>query len=716
MAAPMTSYASAAPSTSWASPSTTSYVNIYVRETSSAGSSSSSHSRSSSSTSSKCTDAQYCQTGTNMTGMTIGLAVGIPVGVFLLIIAALIFRAYRKNKKETKEEIDNDPDFYGDSTALPDYPTSKAFYNGEDSRSLYSSSLQQNNPFAESARYPSGAFSSRTAGAGGQQQGSLYNYGNGPQSSGAIYDAFSLPYEQNLGSKHSLDEFSRHMGSEYQAYQLAQTTSRSTSRPHSPYMTPNSSSWDIAGGRNTSRNLMIEKTNSDEPTTTSHSSRSFPENKHVSPARGYDVDEHPVEDGDVKGRRRTLHEDEHPLEPQGLHDPKKSRDFDHDKRRSDLSFVENEPERLNHKVVAFNEPVKEEGVEEEEDEDIKRMKSVYRVYFDRENSMKSTKSAKSTTVEEDEDRVPPLPDINVQGLNEDEHGVPPQAESSDEDDFHFDQAEAGSKNNDTLGVSTQKPPRAVSSIYSTVPLQFGQDQQRYPQAPEQSYQQYPQQDYQQYPQQYPQQHSQQYPQQYSQQHPQQFQSSPQHIYQPHRLPYQQQQHSSSSSSLQEPLDKIPNPSRIDYNSIVSDTQYAPTKSLTGGTRPPKLAVKPFNPLHYSDQIFSPTSPSSPYSPQFQQPQPSSASTNDQSIPSPHHIRQSIVMVNPVEIGKQKLYRPAGSFQQQMNSANSSRAASLTSQSYAPPPPANVTSTDLPRSGSQADLRKQLGSSENYHFN
>jgi hypothetical protein len=75
------------------------------------------------------------------------------------------------------------------------------------------------------------------------------------------------------------------------------------------------------------------------------------------------------------------------------------------------------------------------------------------------------------------------------------------------------------------------------------------------------------------------------------------------------------------------------------------------------------------------------------------------------------------MVNPVEIGKQKIYRPAGSFSQyQQQSANSSRNGSMTSASVAYSQQEQQEGNDyLPKSGSQADLRKHLGSSNNYSF-
>jgi hypothetical protein len=681
-----------------------------------------------------------------MTGLTVGLGVGIPVFVFVCIIGVFIIRAYRKTKKEDETENDNDPDFYGETTILPDYPRKNMHqFNSSDINNDSGSLYSAQNPFgSENNRYPSGAFNARNPSGVNSVM-----YSTGAPSMQTVqaepyYEGFSLPYQHSTGSKHSLDEYTRQMGSEYKAYQLANTNTPSAipSRPQSPgYLSSNSSRLDIS--KRDTRNL-TEKLSNEDPTT--DSSNSYPGVNYQREYQFRGSEECPTEGKGERveyqdGRPVSRYDDaqQYPEEEEDVFADPLARRVDEDaKRQSTLSFMANEPEELNHrsqeylqteevnqgKNVAFttldpeiHEVERQPGDEEEEDEDIKRMKSVYRVYFDRENSIKSKKSFHM------EDDAPPLPEIKNDSVSQEEKPAEwdeefhPQAESTMEehaekqmesaehavDELVEDSLEEQDQvpESNTLGVNKAKKHRAVSSVYSTIPLQFGQqpsDQPSY----DQGY-------YQQRSQQYPQ-----YPQQY-QQSAQQFQKfppqPPQHIYQP---PYQRTYSASSASRVQpeEPLGQVPTPNKIDYNSIVSDTQYAPTKSLTGGTRPPNLTVKPFNPIHYSDQIFSPTSPSAPSSPQLN-PMAPNQQLRDVAPPSPHHIRQSIVMVNPMEIGKQKIYRPAGSFSQ-MNSANSSRAGSLTSQT-AYNPVQQHADTRLPSSGSQADLRKQLGSSDNYNF-
>lgn len=692
----------------------TSFVEVYPRALSSR-SASGSKSRSSSSDDSSCTGKQKCQKGTNVTGTAVGLSIGIPVFVFLCIIGFFVWRSYKKGKKEA--ETDNDPDFYGETTVLPDYPNKPTrggdggdVFDQDDGVSFYS------NPFAnDSARYPSKVLNNQD-----MLNQTQNRVGSGARGN-AYFESFKLPYQHNTGSKASLDEFAREMGSEYPAYQL-------TSRPNSPYRSANSSSINLSTNKNV-RNLTEKTYSLEDPTT--DSSQSYRESKFNTENV---LGDSPL--GKDRPNSQSTSDDDDAykdsydnLDPNGYD----NRHPQHYRQNSQLSYID-EPEVLTNsfeqqtgaeplpqeevheeeeqvssksvspvKKVTVTAPLKNE--EDEDDEDIKRMKSVYRVYFDRENSIKKPSGAP-------ESDVPPLPKINTEEIDTQESQrdiKDPQYDADESNEAQVPETRLDpnqtSKSNllsvkpgeEEGGNSTASKHRAVSSIYSTIPLA------QFEEPPQQVY-------HQQTPHYSP-----------------QYQQSPQHIYQPphiHRQ-YPQQQPPSPQMSQQpyyappplEPLQTLPTPNKMDYNSIVTQTDYAPKKSLTTAAKP-ELSIKPFNPLHYSDQIFTPTSPVSAQSPHFphQQPQASFTGTRDITPPSPHHIRQSVVMMNPVEIGKQKIYRPAGAFSQ-MNSASSSRNGSLTSQSaytsqnvYQAP-----SSAELPRSGSQADLRKQLGSSDNYNF-
>lgn len=62
-----------------------------------------------------------CQKPVNQNGLEIGLGVGIPVFLIMCVLGYFLFRNYRKDKREG---LEHDPDFdeIGEATALPDFP------------------------------------------------------------------------------------------------------------------------------------------------------------------------------------------------------------------------------------------------------------------------------------------------------------------------------------------------------------------------------------------------------------------------------------------------------------------------------------------------------------------------------------------------------------------------------------------------------------------
>jgi hypothetical protein len=723
----ITSASFATGSLSVSSSITTSFVDLNKRADSSSssgsGSGSASSTKSSSTNGDSCSgDKQKCQKGSYVDAKTVGISVAVPVAVFLLIIGFFMWRSYRKGKKESAE--DDDPDFYGETTILPDYPNrgydefgnpisgAKGPGGGFDKFNGDNQSYYSMDPFGNnnSARYPAQVMnppqSARLA-----SERSLNN--NSP-----FYESIPLPYQHNLGSKHSLDEFAKHsLGNEHSGYAISRPSSRTTSRNDSAsvYKTqsPHSSTFNML--QQQQKRAAAERALSSEEPTTTESSYS-----HEKKPDAEDEDQFKTRNNDGDTFKDSATGQAQHLDSQNYHH----------RQNSDLSYSEDEPEfifatdrlpeendqsRNKDQIIVpptDNHPVDQLKVtnpdeEEEDDEDIKRMKSVYKVYFDRENSVKGKKP-------EADEEIPSLPNL--------EDSLP-QGQSLNstiptlnvEEDFSFDngapekESHEQDEENDPLPTSfglkvneTAQSRRAASSIYSSIPLPY---ENAYPSVPEQQQQQ--------------------------QQQQQQYQPSRLPQQYPRQVPYQQQQQQQQGTRPPPPLSRIqipqyndpaapevPSASRMNYDSIVTNTEYAPTKSLTGGSRPGNFGTKkPFNPIHYSDQIFRPTSPSTPSSPGFDQLNSDGYDFNDVTPPLPHHIRQSIVMVNPVEIGKQKIYRPAGSFSQyQQQSANSSRNGSMTSASVAYSQQEQQEGNDyLPKSGSQADLRKHLGSSNNYSF-
>lgn len=759
----------------------TSYPYLEIRDDSTT--TSISHSRTvshTSSTTSACTDKQRCETSANTTPLTIGLSIALPVFVFALIIGVFAIRNYRKGKKEA--ENDDDPDFYGETTILPDYPTRSDPHYGpntsqaglsfppntqvQDSGSFYS------NPFqGENNRYPANVANPHfPSGVSGQYDNvSVNNSLNQPDTK---YGSYSLPYQHNMGSKQSLDAFAKQIGSEYTAYQLgtpnsrpsSRVSSRHTSRHGSPHRSlpvqDNQSFDDSIGDKKGNQGdigstLKISSTNED-------ALEHYVSNTNVHTATSgshLDEDSFTVDSGDEEGIFKDSYADPQ-YSQTNLLQPEESNT--HRRNISEFSYIANDPEVLhreeekgmakspfqgNLNFAAQNEIVEsvdpeekfqfekattpsKENVQvdalndtgdkptgEDEDENVQRIKSVYRIYFDRENSIRSKRTTMGPIDANEE--VPPLPQIDT-SLVQGEEIRDDQTEQTNigNESSQSDELPAAESSHLTVeGTNNEKSHRVVSSIYSTIPLaKFDENGQIAQPLPHQDNQQ----QYDQYEQQ------QQYGRYQLQEQYNQF-YDPKYAAAQNQVPYAQYPSQPPSMNQQpyfvpqqaqplQPAQVIPNPTKIDYDSVIGNPVYAPKKSLTTAARP-QLEVKPFNPLHYSDKIFSPTSPVIPSSPSFSN-SGSQFELPQQAAPSPHHIRQSIVMVDPVEIGAAKLYRPAGSFTRELHSANSSRSGSISSQSgtrgafYNPDGSRNEV---LPRAGSQMDLRKQLGSSKNYNF-
>lgn len=71
-----------------------------------------------SSTTSQCSGSgQSCRKPSNISGVTVGVAVAIPVGCVLILFGVILWIVYRRNKRESQD--DNDPDFQGDTEYLP---------------------------------------------------------------------------------------------------------------------------------------------------------------------------------------------------------------------------------------------------------------------------------------------------------------------------------------------------------------------------------------------------------------------------------------------------------------------------------------------------------------------------------------------------------------------------------------------------------------------
>ncbi|SMN20767.1 similar to Saccharomyces cerevisiae YHR149C SKG6 Integral membrane protein that localizes primarily to growing sites such as the bud tip or the cell periphery [Maudiozyma saulgeensis] len=335
-----------------------------------------------------------------------------------------------------------------------------------------------------------------------------------------------------------------------------------------------------------------------------------------------------------------------------------------------------------------------------EEENIRRMRSIYKVYLDRNDTIIRQSPEKSVVAEE--------PMTNVSRLEV----QPPQPSLPTEEND-------GSMGNlggydDTGNNNRATHYRVASSIYSELPNKPASVM----------YQQEP---LPQYPQYMPQQQQQQ---QYLPQQQQQMQYMPQQSY-----ILQQRNHPQTLESIGE----LPPPARLAYSaSSHSLTSFRQPSKQTFALQTARLNGTALNPMDHPEMFYSQSD--EPYVSQQQYGNDLQSMTTNNTMGTtshvhPYQMRNSIVMTNPSELqSSSRSYRPAGSFRKfndPMNTTNNnsrnnslvtsnntyqqyvqSRVSGILEESDVLQPPS--VPGILPHSGSSEDLRKQLGSSHNFN--
>ena len=389
-----------------------------------------------------------------------------------------------------------------------------------------------------------------------------------------------------------------------------------------------------------------------------------------------------------------------------------------------------------------------EPISPAEEENIRRMKSIYKVYLDRNDTVRHPEELE---IQEDvtQSGIAAEPvyngvETNYIGVPEHQQEQPPMVSSTvtrDPINSHTNllsntetleslqlpqqqqqqQQETSPTNDSSINRETQY--RVASSIYSEMPNKPASvmyQQQPLPQFPIQQQQpMYPQQQQQQQQQQYP---MMQYPVQY-----------------PNTQSYipNQRNHPQTLESIGE----LPPPARLAYStSSHSLTSFRQPSKQLFQLQTARLNGTALNPMDHPEMFYQqqdePFVPPTQYTNDMQ-----SVSTNNSQTNThlhPYQLRNSIVMTNPSELqSSTRSYRPAGSFRKfndPNNGMNNSRNNSLmtsntmTTNPYQQYVQSRVSGileeTDvlqppsvpgiLPHSGSSDDLRKQLGSSHNFN--
>lgn len=720
---------------------------LFAREettkTSDGSESSSKSTTSKSSTSSKCKGDSKCQKPTDSTSSTaVAIAVVVPVVVVFIVLGIILWRVWRRNKKESLE--DDDPDFDGDGEYLPEYAMFNNQFEMKDASANPNGTITSSsgNGYEDEAKPPTNPFAN--------QNRVLSNSPSLHGLSATPVDPFQLPASNDTMT---LRNFAKNVqASDFDGYRLASHSASqlSISRPDSvlqqPYFSEQrtismASSQPFSGDSfHTEQRISDDNRHSDDEPQLRYENHTDSNSEGADGDAGKE-DSFEFETSPVKSTRGEVTQGY--VEPHSGIDVEKS--FDD---RNSLG-VTNEGSRLDQQTISTPKDRVNfdsgDGNDEyllnlspKEEEDIKRIKSIYQVYLDRNGTVKTVNNIgdQEHALVNQEGFAPTesLPSHAAEQIGYAKQEVEEQVHPQQFQEEQYDQVQAeftptpqdkeselvqgsvaGSVYTDAVDdteedirpVHIQVPAsnleqhgkhRAASSIYSEIP--------QYPQ--EMMYQQQ-----QQYP---PQQlRQQQYPlpppppqQQQQQQFYYQQQYAPQQFYHPQSL---------------ENIEELPTPTSLQFS--------ASSHSLTSFKKPSKQPRSPTTAMGNSNTPFNPIDHPHMFYNQNTFTDDQQSTVSQQTVTGqvlPHHLRQSIVMTNPSELSQPTLYKPAGSFRNisaansrnnSMNSGYNTYQQHLVQQRVSgildehdtlqPPSVGGI----LPHSGSQEDLRKQLGSSHNY---
>ncbi|GAV52661.1 hypothetical protein ZYGR_0AG06520 [Zygosaccharomyces rouxii] len=637
-------------------------------------------------------------------GIAVGVAVGVPVFIVLVLLGILIWIVYRRNKREAKN--DYHPDFTGD---IEDLSNVNQLY--DDSHS--SSAADETKEMDDSDSYLPPRVKQRMTRHRIQS-----------------VDPFRIP-ERN--DTMTIREFGRQHDEAYGPYKIAAN---------------NSSAYELSqprGGHHSyTFNALTSKENVHVHNAATSRSSSISEGEN---ADGEDEEEMAsarqgsakTEVGQVTrelaGSDSGLDVSESALDDSAA----RSRDALIQKNRSD---DEKEPESNETSFEVDNDDENVPPLSAKEEEDLKRMKSIYRVYYENKDKNKDIEKENDGNV--NVNQYPELPTLDPAAGNEEQQQEPqPQPQQ-------LEQPKADNLLTIPGGNQEALTQRPASSIYSAVPthvsaekqqqlLQQGQQltleqqeqqleqQEQQLRLQQQQWQQEEQQLLGQYPMQQPIYDAQAYaspqffsqpsftPHQYA---PSQFtnMSSPM-LYAPPSASYGHMPQRAHPQTL-ESIDELPTPTNLPYSSSSLSLTSFKTKGRQAAALPALQAARvhgtALNPMDHPEMFYAQND----------------ETTQTGSPLAPYKMRQSVVMTNPSELTLPTNFRPAGSIRNvsgmntrnnsmttQMNpyyrqqAAYNSRVSGLLAEEDVLHPPS--IGGILPHSGSNDDLRKQLGSSHNY---
>lgn len=614
----------------------------------------------------KCTGSKSsCERPSNTNAVTVGVAVAIPVGCVLILFVVILWVVYRRNKKEAQE--DNDPEFEGDTEYLPaakgakGYSLSSSSGSG-DSRTPREWVGDEESYFGNPGRYVRGNESAR-------------------DSQARNLNPFFLPE----GNDDSLRDFARQLqNDELGPYRIASNShSRVTSQLSLPLeknavkVSPDVGSSTTAYTSGNANDTLSDAT----PAGDLRSSSEPPLNQSPVKSAAGDVTRKFAED---HSGLEAEHSKLDSLDNQNSHT--RAAEIFHD----DFDFDAREPQNR------LDDPVSGEVRDDDhvitlsakEEEDIRRMKSVYKVYLDRNGTMKQQ----------------PVDEQELEDYEEQEA----IAQSS-----NISETDAGTH----LRVASDSH-RVASSIYSapppqSYPVQESQVNAEYYMDHNSTSQQYSNQPQNVAP--YG------YVQPYAQSYEQQQQYPPQHY--PMHFP----QHQYAHPQTLETIGELPTPTNLPFStsshSLTSFKQKSKQPQIAQ-LQAARINGTAVNPMDHPEMFYAHGNDS------YASYQTANGSVVSQPA-APYQLRQSVVMTNPADLTPAPRFRPAGSIRTasaantrnntmtsrmnpyyQQQQAYNSRVSGLLNEADVTQPPS--VGQILPHSGSNEDVRRQIGTSHNYN--
>ena len=682
---------------------------------------------------SKCHgSAQECEKPADSTNTTVVVvAVVVPVVVVIVLLGFILYKVYRRNKKEELE--DNDPDFDGDVEYLPDFGQQFEM-NGRGGvvgdanptkSSLPSSATQamsQPNPFNDDSK-------------------SLAYSNNGGM---GVANPFQLPSATD--DSKTLRNFARSFqNSGFDGYKLAShsasqvSISRPSSAaggyvpPHQPQQMshqPAPSSLSAISAIGTGTAPASATASASASAATASSTKQAPDSEQLKKnatilkyreivtddqEEDPDQDSFDLETSPVKSSRGNVRQSHIDQYDEGFQ-PEVS--MQESEKTAETELVHQQDQLPEHQpkkqFLSTDDDVYIQRESEDSDEDVERMKSIYQVYLDRNGTVKTVKEGQPVpegfqpahTLPEDASKI-------INAKNPHEYSFEVQDPEQYQEQYQGQEQGQEQEQGQGQGLYPEnEAPRVASSIYEAQ-SQYGNQNQYY------NDQQYYGQ--QQYDGNYPGAgyHGTGYP--------AAGYANRIHI-----------QHNQPPPNL-ESIEELPRPSNLPYSS--STHSLTSFKSKGSGIKSPTAALmsqnnRGYNPIDHPQLYYHHMNGSDPalFSDQTStNTTPTNMSSAGNGKILPHHLRQSVVMTNPHELSQNSVFKPAGSFSRAVSDSRSNSLMSNTNtyqqhvqNAYIksrvsgllddndfmhPPSMGNI----LPHSGSQEDLRKQLGTSHNYNL-